>query len=341
MKKLINISFDAMGGDSAPEIVIDGAAQAKVRHPNLKFTFSGDENIISSLINSFSNLQDSNIVHTEEFISANEKPSVALRTGKNSSMAHAINQVKSGFCDAVVSAGNTGALMAMSKLYLRPIEGISRPAIAAYFPTIIGESCMLDLGANIDCDAKNLVQFSFMGQAFASIIMGIKNPTVSLLNIGEEEQKGLDYIKEASLILSTMKDKINYKGFIEGDKIAQGETDVIVADGFTGNVALKTAEGTALLVTTYLKKALSSSFSSKIGYLFSKKSLKNFRLQMDPRKYNGAVFLGLNAIAVKSHGGTDAFGFANAISVAADMVEYEFVSNLKKKMSKVDMDSLK
>lgn len=341
MKNSIKISLDAMGGDNAPIIVVNGASQSKIRHPNLKFTFVGDKDQIYPLIGSFSNLNDSEIIHTNEIVSANAKPSVALRSGKNSSMALAINQVKSGLCDAVVSAGNTGALMAMCKIFLRPIDGISRPAIAAYFPTITGESCMLDLGANIDCDANNLVQFSFMGQAFANIIMGIKNPKVSLLNIGEEEQKGLDYIKEASLILSTMKDKINYKGFIEGDKIAQGETDVIVADGFTGNVALKTAEGTALLVTTYLKKALSSSFSSKIGYLFSKKSLKNFRLQMDPRKYNGAVFLGLNAIAVKSHGGTDAFGFANAISVAADMVEYEFVSNLKKKMSKVDMDSLK
>ena len=252
-------------------------------------------------------------------------------------MGLAIQSVKTGQTDAIVSAGNTGALMAMTKLFLRPIEGITRPAIAAYFPTIRGESCMLDLGANIECDAKNLVQFAFMGQAFANIVMGVNNPTISLLNIGEEEQKGLDYIKEASQILTKLKDQINYTGFIEGDKIAQGISDVIIADGFSGNVSLKTAEGTALLVTSYLKKALSSSLSSKIGYLFAKRAINDFKLQMDPRKYNGAVFLGLNGVAVKSHGGTDAFGFANAICVAVDMVKYNFIHDLKNKISKINL----
>jgi glycerol-3-phosphate acyltransferase PlsX len=253
-------------------------------------------------------------------------------------MGMSIQLVKSGKADAVVSAGNTGALMAMSKLILRPIEGIIRPAIAAYFPTINGESCMLDLGANIECDYKNLVQFAFMGQAFARIVMGIKNPTISLLNVGEEEQKGLDYIKKASKILFSLSDQINYKGFIEGDKIARGLSDVIIADGFSGNISLKTAEGTAQLVTSYLKDALSSSFSSKIGYFFAKKAINNFKLQMDPRKYNGAVFLGLNGIAVKSHGGTDAFGFANAIGVAVDMVQYNFILDLKNKISKSNLN---
>ena len=288
------------------------------------------------LINSLDILKDSNIVHTNDYIDSNEKPSVAVRKGKNSSMGMAIQLVKSGEADAVVSAGNTGALMAMSKIFLRPMDGITRPAIAAYFPTITGESCMLDLGANIECDAKNLVQFAFMGQAFANIVMGIKNPSISLLNVGEEEQKGLDYIREASKILTSLKEQINYRGFIEGDKIAQGLSDVIISDGFSGNVSLKTAEGTALLVTSYLKKALSSSLSSKIGYLFAKKAINNFRLQMDPRKYNGAVFLGLNGIAVKSHGGTDSFGFANAIGVAVDMVRYNFILNLKDKFRKIE-----
>ena len=324
-----------MGGDNAPEIVVEGAAQSKVRYPNLKFSFFGNKEKLFPLINSKEILKNSNIIHTNEIIDANEKPSVALRKGKNSSMGMAIQLVKSGEADALVSAGNTGALMAMTKLILRPMDGITRPAIAAYFPTIVGESCMLDLGANIECDSKNLVQFAFMGQAFASIVMGIKDPTISLLNIGEEEQKGLDYIKEASKILISLKREINYKGFIEGDKIAKGFSDVIIADGFSGNISLKTAEGTALLVTSYLKKALSSSLSSKIGYLFAKKAINNFRLQMDPRKYNGAVFLGLNGIAVKSHGGTDAFGFANAIGVAVDMVRYDFISNLKNKISKI------
>ena len=313
-----------MGGDNAPQIIVDGAAQTKIRHPYVKFSFFGNKMKLLPLISSLEALKESEIVHTDEIIDANEKPSIAVRKGRNSSMGMAIQYVKSGKADAIVSAGNTGALMAMAKLFLRPIEGINRPAIAAYFPTITGESCMLDLGANIDCDAKNLVQFAFMGQAFANIVMGVDNPSISLLNIGEEEQKGLDYIKEASQILSDLKSQINYAGFIEGDKIAQGISDVIIADGFTGNVSLKTAEGTALLVTSYLKKALSSSLSSKIGYFFAKKAINDFKLQMDPRKYNGAVFLGLYAVAVKSHGGTDAFGFANAISVAVDMVTVSY-----------------
>ena len=326
-----------MGGDNAPQIIVDGAAQAKIRHPHVKFSFFGNKIKLLPLITSSEALKESEIVHTDETIDSNDKPSIAVRKGRNSSMGMAIQSVKSGKADAIVSAGNTGALMAMAKLFLRPIEGINRPAIAAYFPTITGESCMLDLGANIDCDAKNLVQFAFMGQAFANIVMGVDNPSISLLNIGEEEQKGLDYIKEASQILSDLKSQINYAGFIEGDKIAQGISDVIIADGFSGNVSLKTAEGTALLVTSYLKKALSSSLSSKIGYLFAKKAINNFRLQMDPRKYNGAVFLGLNAVAVKSHGGTDAFGFANAICVAVDMVKYNFIYDLKNKISKINL----
>ena len=336
MTKHIHLSLDAMGGDYAPDIIIEGAAQSKIRYPNLIFSFFGNKEQIVPLINSFKILENSNVIHTNEIIEANDKPSVAVRKGKNSSMGMAIQLVKSGKADALVSAGNTGALMAMTKLLLRPMDGITRPAIAAYFPTIMGESCMLDLGANIECDTKNLVQFAFMGQAFANIVMGIKNPTISLLNIGEEEQKGLDYIKEASKILISLNRQINYKGFIEGDKIAQGMADVIIADGFSGNVSLKTAEGTALLVTSYLKKALSSSIFSKIGYLFAKRAISDFRLQMDPRKYNGAVFLGLNGIAVKSHGGTDAFGFANAIGVAVDMVRYDFISNLKDKINKIE-----
>ncbi len=336
MTKHIHLSLDAMGGDYAPDIIIEGAAQSKIRYPNLIFSFFGNKDKIIPLINSYNLLEGSSVIHTSEIIKADEKPSVAVRKGKNSSMGMAIELVKSGKADALVSAGNTGALMAMTKLLLRPMDGITRPAIAAYFPTIVGESCMLDLGANIECDAKNLVQFAFMGQAFANIVMGIKNPTISLLNIGEEEQKGLDYIKEASKILISLDKQINYKGFIEGDKIAQGMADVIIADGFSGNVSLKTAEGTALLVTSYLKKALSSSIFSKIGYLFAKRAINDFRLQMDPRKYNGAVFLGLNGIAVKSHGGTDAFGFANAIGVAVDMVRYNFISNLKNKINKIE-----
>ncbi len=336
MTQSIHLSLDAMGGDNAPQIVVEGAAQSKIRYPNLIFSFFGNKDKINPLIKSLEILKNSNVIHTDQIVDANDKPSIAVRKGKNSSMGMSLQLVKSGNADAIVSAGNTGALMAMSKLILRPMEGITRPAIAAYFPTIVGESCMLDLGANIECDSKNLIQFAFMGQAFANIVMGIKDPSISLLNIGEEEQKGLDYIKEASKVLYSLDKQINYKGFIEGDKIAQGIADVIIADGFSGNISLKTAEGTALLVTSYLKKALSSSLSSRIGYLFAKKAINNFKLQMDPRKYNGAVFLGLNGIAVKSHGGTDSFGFANAIGVAVDMVRYNFISDLKNKISKIE-----
>jgi phosphate acyltransferase len=338
LSKLIHISLDAMGGDYAPKIVVNGAAQSKVRYPNLYFSFFGDKDVLLPLVKSLNINDCSDVIHTSEVITPNDKPSLAIRKGKNSSMGMSIQLVKSGMADAVVSAGNTGALMAMTKLILRPIEGIIRPAIAAYFPTINGESCMLDLGANIECDYKNLVQFAFMGQAFATIVMGIKNPTISLLNVGEEEQKGLNYIKEASKVLFSLSNQINYKGFIEGDKIAQGLSDVIIADGFSGNISLKTAEGTVKLVTSHLKAALTSSLSSKIGYLFAKKAINNFKLQMDPRKYNGAVFLGLNGVAVKSHGGTDAFGFANAIGVAVDMVQYNFISDLKNKISKSNLN---
>ena len=338
LTKPIHISLDAMGGDYAPDIIINGAAQAKLRYPNLIFSFFGDQTKLNPLTHALNLSSFSNVIHTNEVINSSDKPSIALRKGKNSSMGMSIQLVKSGKADAIVSAGNTGALMAMSKLILRPIDGIIRPAIAACFPTINGESCMLDLGANIECDYKNLVQFAFMGQAFARIVMGVKDPSVSLLNVGEEEQKGLDYIKEASRVLYSLNNEINYKGFIEGDKIAKGFSDVIVADGFSGNISLKTAEGTAQLVTSYLKGAFSSSLSSKIGYLFAKKAINNFKLQMDPRKYNGAVFLGLNGVAVKSHGGTDAFGFANAIGVAVDMVQHNFISDLKNKISKSNLN---
>ncbi len=338
MSNSIHISLDAMGGDNAPEIVVKGAFEAKVRCPDLNFSFFGDEKLLLPLIDPILILKNSDIIHTNDVIDANQKPGSAIRKGMKSSMALSIQHVKLGKADAIVSAGNTGALMAMSKFILRPIDGINRPAIAAYFPTIKGESCMLDLGANIECDYKNLVQFAFMGQAFARIVMDIKNPTISLLNVGEEEQKGLDSIKEASRILLTLKHLINYTGFIEGDQIAQGKSDVIIADGFSGNISLKTAEGTARLVTFYLKQALSSSFFSKIGYFFARNAINDFRLQMDPRKYNGAVFLGLNGVAVKSHGGTDAYGFANAICVAADMVKYNFISDLRNIIGKTNLN---
>ena len=321
-----------MGGDKAPSIVVDGAAEAKLRYPDIDFIFFGNKRILNQLINNKHNLSDSEIIHTNEFIKPNDKPSNVIRRGANTSMALAIKSVKNQ-SNAMVSAGNTGALMAFSKIYLKMISGINRPAIAACFPTKRGEVCMLDLGANIECDKNNLIQFALMGQAFARIVIGIKNPKVSLLNVGEEEIKGFSYLQDASETLKKLNKIINYCGYIEGDRITDGLVDVIVTDGFTGNIALKTAEGTASFFTTSLKDSLRKSLFSKLGYFLAKKSLEGFRAHMDPRKYNGAVLLGLNGIAVKSHGGTDSYGFANAISVAYDMAKYNFIDDLKKKLS--------
>ena len=329
----IEISLDAMGGDNAPKAIVEGASEAKTRYPNIVFTFFGNENQIRPLINKFGNLNNSKVFHTEYFVKSNDKPSNIIRKGANTSMAMSIKHVKEGRSHAIVSAGNTGALMAFSKLFLKTMSGISRPAIAACFPTEKGEVCMLDLGANLECDRNNLVQFALMGQAFAKIVIGLENPRVSLLNVGEEEIKGLDHIKEASEMLLRLEKIINYSGYIEGNQITDGTVDVIVADGFTGNIALKTAEGTANFLTNSLKKSFRSSLTSKIGYYLAKKSLESFRAHMDPRKDNGAVFLGLNGIAVKSHGSTDSYGFANAIGVAYDMVKYNFLNELKTKIS--------
>ena len=321
-----------MGGDYAPEIVIEGASEAKFRYPDMELIFFGNKTILEPLIYSKHNLSESKIIHTVEFIKPNDKPSNVIRRGANTSMALAIKSLRDQ-SNAMVSAGNTGALMAFSKLFLKTIPGINRPAISACFPTKQGEVCMLDLGANIECDENNLIQFAFMGQAFAKIVIGIKNPRVCLLNVGEEEIKGFSYIKDASKTLKNLSKIINYCGYIEGDRITDGLVDVIVTDGFTGNIALKTAEGTASFFTNSLKESLKKSIFSKLGYFLAKKSLEGFRAHMDPRKYNGAVFLGLNGIVVKSHGGTDAFGFANAIGVAYDMAKYNFIEDLKKKLT--------
>ena len=321
-----------MGGDNAPKVVVEGAAEAKLRYPDIDFIFFGNKKILNPLINGKQNISNSKIIHTNEFIKPNDKPSNVIRRGGNTSMALAIKSVKN-HSDAVVSAGNTGVLMAFSKLFLKTISGINRPAIVACFPTKKGEVCMLDLGANIECDRNNLIQFALMGQAFAKIVIGIKNPKVSLLNVGEEEIKGFSYLQEASETLKKLNKIINYSGYIEGDRITDGLVDVIVTDGFTGNIALKTAEGTASFFSKSLRESLSKSFFSKLGYFLAKKSLEGFRAHMDPRKYNGAVLVGLNGIAVKSHGGTDSYGFANAISVAYDMAKYNFINDLKKKLS--------
>jgi glycerol-3-phosphate acyltransferase PlsX len=279
------------------------------------------------------------VVHTEEVVLSDDKPSAALRTGRNSSMRLAINAVRDGRAQGVVSAGNTGALMAMSKFVFKTLPGIDRPAIATYFPTLRGESVMLDLGANLNCDARNLVDFAVLGNAFARSILNISEPSYGLLNVGSEEIKGHEALHEASAILKSAGLPGRFVGFIEGDDIGRGTVDVVVTDGFTGNVALKTAEGTAKLINEFVRRTFRSSLLAGLGYLLARPALRKLRQRVDPRRYNGAVFLGLNGIAVKSHGGTDAFGFANAIGVAVDMVQQDFLAQSKNILNSLAVES--
>ena len=321
-----------MGGDFAPRAVLRGVNYACKRFPQAQFIIFGDEGRIKPLLKRLARLRRSSIfVHTPDVIAGDDKPATALRTGKNSSMRRAIDAVRDGDAQGVVSAGNTGALMAMSRMVLKMLPGFDRPAMAGFFPTLKGESVMLDLGANIDCTAKNLIQFSIMGEAFAKSVLGSLSPTVGLLNVGSEEMKGHEELREASAILRDH--PMNYHGFIEGDDIAKGTVDVVVADGFSGNVALKSAEGTARLINGFLRETIKSSPFAILGYLMARRAFKKLRARVDPRRYNGAVLLGLNGIVVKSHGGSDALGFATAVGVAVDMVTNGFMESMTERMS--------
>ncbi len=335
MTKKLTIALDAMGGDDAPYIVVKGAEKAQMQNNNLHLIFVGNEDKLKPLLKSAKKLTSYDVIHAEDVVAPDEKPSQALRGGKNTSMWQAIQQVADGKADAVVSAGNTGALMAMSKLQLRMLPGVSRPAIATFLPTMRSATCMLDLGANIEVDAENLIQFAVMGEAFCRDVTGITAPSIGLLNVGEEDQKGYDYLREAAEELNEPDLKLNYAGFVEGSDIMIGKTDVIVTDGFTGNVALKTAEGTSALITHSLREAFSATLYNKVSYLLARPVLKLVRRRMDPRRYNGAVFLGLNGIAVKSHGGTDKVGYANAIKVAIDLVEQGFLPEISESIARV------
>lgn len=313
------LALDAMGGDHAPESVIVGARMAHERHPDLRFLIFGDEGRLRPLLARAAALKDAATVrHTAEAVSNDAKPSQALRGGRQSSMRLAIDAVRDGESAGVVSAGNTGALMAMAKVVLRTLPGIDRPAICSYLPTLRGETVMLDLGANVECDANNLVQFAIMGDVFARAVLGLAEPSVGILNVGAEDMKGHDEVRGAAQILRDS-NIINFHGFVEGDDITAGTVDVVVTDGFTGNVALKTLEGTARLITGFVRGAFSSSLTARFGYVFASHALAKVRARTDPRRYNGGMFLGLNGIVVKSHGGADALGFANAIGVAYDL----------------------
>mgnify|MGYP002022093849 CR=1 FL=1 len=336
MIESLTLSIDAMGGDNAPNMVIEGIEVSLERYPQVKFLLFGDkEQLIPILDRHPIAAKASEIRHTDEAISNEQKVSSALRSGKKSSMRLAIDTVSTGEASGVISAGNTGALMAMAKFVLKTLPGIDRPAIAAYYPTERGRSVMLDLGANIDCNAGNLVQFAVMGEVFARNVLDLKNPSIGILNVGSENLKGNEAVKTASVLLQDSTLPIKFHGFIEGDDIGKGIVDVVVTDGFTGNVALKTAEGTAKLFGFHLKQALSESLLSKFAALIASKSLKKFKNKFDPRLYNGAMFLGLNGICIKSHGGTDALGFANAIHVAIEMITHSFNEGIKEDYAKI------
>ena len=318
------IEIDAMGGDVGVRVMIAGAAMARHRHDGLRFLLVGDEGQIKAALENHPNLRAaSDIIHTDGVVTGEDKPSQAIRKAKSTSMGLAIDAVKRGDAGGAVSAGNTGALMAMAKLALRTMPGIDRPALAALLPTLgDNDVVMLDLGANTECDANNLVQFAVMGAAYARTAMGLERPRVALLNIGTEELKGTDEIRDAAALLREAHGlPMQFTGFIEGDKLSRGDVDVIVHDGFSGNIALKTIEGTARFVTDLLRRAFTSSVRSKIGFLISRPATELLRHHLDPNNHNGAVFLGLNGVVLKSHGSADAKGVANCVHLCAELIE--------------------
>ncbi|WP_106640256.1 phosphate acyltransferase PlsX [Allosphingosinicella vermicomposti] len=337
------IAIDAMGGDVGPAILVAGAALAFERRDDLHFLIFGDESAIRAELAAYPALAAvCDIVHCDDVIAGTEKPSQAIRRAKTTSMGQAIAAVKEGRADAAVSGGNTGALMAMAKLALRTLPGIDRPALAALLPTLgDNDIVMLDLGANTEADARNLIQFAVMGAAYARVILELDRPRVQLLNIGTEELKGTDELKDAAAALRAAGDlSMQFDGFIEGDKIARGDVDVVVTDGFSGNIALKTAEGTARFVTDLLKRAFTSSVRSKIGFLISRPATELLKHHLDPNNHNGAVFLGLNGLVVKSHGNANAKGVANAIRVAARMVREDLTRKIMDDLGRFPSDHI-
>jgi glycerol-3-phosphate acyltransferase PlsX len=317
------IAIDAMGGDEGLAVMLAGVAEARRRFDGTHFFLVGDEAKIAEGLKTHPNLTaNSEIVHAPEVIKGDEKPSAALRRAKTTSMGVAIDLVKQGRAAAAVSSGNTGALMAMAKVSLRTMKGIDRPALAGLMPSLgANDTVVLDLGANTECDARNLMQFAVMGAAYARTQLDLASPRVALLNIGTEDQKGTEEIRDAAQALRDATHlPLTFAGFIEGDKLSRGDVDVIVCDGFSGNIALKTAEGTARFVADLLRRAFSSSMRSKIGFLISRPATELLRHHLDPNNHNGAVFLGLNGLVVKSHGSANETGVANAIAVAAKSV---------------------
>lgn len=317
----LTIAIDAMGGDHAPRMVVEGINRATELTKNVQFLLFGRSHELAPLVDRFRKLRSRvELREASDVIAGTERPSIALRNGRNSSMRLAIDAVAAGDANGVVSAGNTGALMAMAKFVFKTLPGVDRPAIASVLPSVRGRTVLLDLGANVSCGADNLVQFAVMGEVFARKVLRLTNPSIGILNVGEEDLKGNEAVKQAAAILQQSKLGVRFRGFVEGDDIAMGTVDVIVTDGFTGNIALKTAEGTARLYTHLLKSALVSSPLARLGAILAGPALRAMRARVDPRVHDGAMFLGLNGVCVKSHGGTDAFGFASAIRVAVKLI---------------------
>ncbi len=334
------ISIDAMGGDNSPRVVIEGLAMAAHKNPDAKFLLFGDEPKVRELLQNYPALQKvCEVRHAPEVVRNEDKPSAVIRN-RNTSMFMAINAVKQGEAQAVVSAGNTGALMAISKLTLKTIQKIHRPAIVTIMPHRTGRYVMLDLGANTECDSLNLSEFALMGNIFARHALGIERPRVALLNIGAEEMKGREEIHEAAKIIRRARLDIDFIGYIEPHEIPEGKADVIVTDGFTGNIALKSIEGTAKLVVRLMKDAVKKSFIAKLGIPFMFGVGLSIKKAMDPRLYNGAMLVGLNGLTVKSHGGTDALGYSVAVENAVTLIRQNFVSSIREELENVDLDAL-
>ncbi|MBM3595889.1 MAG: phosphate acyltransferase PlsX [Alphaproteobacteria bacterium] len=342
---LPRIAVDAMGGDEGVRVMVDGAALARRRHDRFKFLLVGDEARIKAALDDHPNLRSaSEVLHAEDRINGDEKPSQALRRAKTTSMGLAVEAVKSGAAGAAVSGGNTGALMAIAKIALRTMPGIDRPALAALLPTLgDNDLVMLDLGANTECDARNLVEFAVMGAAYSRVVTGRAEPRVRLLNIGTEEIKGTDSLQQAAAVLRQAEGKLamSFDGYAEADILGSGQFDVVVSDGFSGNIALKAVEGTAKFVADLLKRSFRSSLRSKFGFLISRPATDLLRHHLDPNNHNGAVFLGLNGIVVKSHGSASAAGVANAVAVAARLLEEDVTERIKADLAAIDMDGLR
>ncbi|MCC6598905.1 MAG: phosphate acyltransferase PlsX [Alphaproteobacteria bacterium] len=329
MSSPVRIALDAMGGDHGPESTIPGAALALQENPQVGFLIFGDEIILKPLLDKYPALKAASVLyHTDKTVRGDEKPSIALRSSKGSSMRMAVEAVQDGRASAVVSAGNTGALMALAKLVLKPLPGVHRPALASVLPSFEGETVMLDLGANVLVDAENLVQFAVLGATFARIYKNIEMPSVGLLNVGSEDMKGPDHVRQAAKILSRIDFSGRYYGFVEGNDITNGTVDVVVSDGYAGNIALKTAEGVGKLTRHYFKKFIKSDPFALVGGLLAFFALRRFRDRLDPRRYNGGVFLGLNGVCIKSHGGCDALAFSSAVKLAVGLAEQDYIGTV-------------